>query len=47
MLTLTFVYEILRINFYDEDTMSDKPTIIIRQLPNVGDEYKKLLITLF
>lgn len=27
--------------------MSDKPTIIIRQLPNVGDEYKKLLITLF
>lgn len=46
MLTLTFVYEILRINFYDEDAMSDKPTIIIRQLPNVGDEYKKLLITL-
>ncbi len=27
--------------------MSDKPTIIIRELPNVGDEYKKLLITLF
>lgn len=46
MLTLTFVYEILRINFYDEDAMSDKPTIIIRQLPYVGDEYKKLLITL-
>lgn len=27
--------------------MSDKPTIIIRQLPNGGDEYKKLLTTLF
>lgn len=26
--------------------MSDKPTIIIRQLPNGGDEYKKLLTTL-
>lgn len=47
MLTLTFVYEILRINFYDEDAMSDKSTIIVRELPNGGDEYKKLLITLF
>lgn len=40
MLTLTFVYEILRINFYDEDAMSDKSTIIVRELPNGGDEYK-------
>lgn len=47
MLTLIFVYEILRINFYDEDAMSDKSTIIIRGLPNGGDEYKKLLISLF
>lgn len=27
--------------------MSDKSTIIVRQLPNVGNEYKKLLISLF
>lgn len=46
-MTLTFICEILQINFYDEDAMSDKSTIIVRELPNGGDEYKKLLISLF
>ena len=37
----------MQINFYYEVIMSDKPTIIVRGLPNSGDEYKKLLATLF